>query len=96
MLQRCALKTGVVPNCHEPEKPGFVQSTERRRQSQTLPPDPEWIEVLRRFGTGRPLCAVALSNYPSDDYGLAGGAIAGDASAAGDAIAPLSVVAALW
>jgi hypothetical protein len=58
----------------------------------TLPPDPEWIEGFRRFETGRPLGAVALSNYPSDDYGLAGGAIAGDASAAGDA----SVLAALW
>ena len=63
----------------------------------TLPPDPEWIEVLRRFEAGRPLGAVALSNYPSNCYGLAGGvADAGDASAPGDAIAPLSVLAALW
>jgi hypothetical protein len=58
----------------------------------TPPPDPEWIDLLRRFETGRPRGAVALSNYPSNCYGLAGGAIAGDASAPGDAIAPLSVV----
>lgn len=47
----------------------------------------------RRFETGRPLRAVALPNYnPSSCYGLAGGVIAeGDASAPGDAIAPLSV-----
>jgi hypothetical protein len=52
---------------------------------------------LRRFDTGRPLRAVALSNYPSNCYGLAGG-LAGEDSAAGDAIEPLSLLAAafLW
>ena len=52
----------------------------------TPPPDPEWIELLRQFETGQPPDAAALSNYPSNCYGLAGGAVAGEASAAGDAI----------
>jgi hypothetical protein len=45
-----------------------------------------------RFETERPLCTAALLNIRQNDYGLAGGAMAGDASAAGDAIAPLSSV----
>jgi hypothetical protein len=62
-----------------------TNAAERRRRRSRL--------RLRRFETGRPLRAVALSNYnPSSCYGLAGGVIAeGDASAPGDAIAPLSV-----
>jgi hypothetical protein len=36
--------------------------------------------------------AVALLNRPLSDYGLAGGAAAGEASAAGDAIEPLSLL----
>ena len=70
------------------------RATDRSPEAEpTPPPDPEWIEnYFKRFETGRPLDAVAPSNYPSNDYGLAGGAIAGDASAPGEAIAPLSVL----
>jgi len=74
----------------DPDKSGFARLTDRRRQSQLRPPTLNGSICFRRFETGRPPGAVALSNYPSNCYGLAGGAIAGDASAPGDAIAPLS------
>jgi hypothetical protein len=92
-LQRCAPKKGVVPVVAS--RWIRFRATDRAPEAEpTPPPDPEWIEnYFRRFETGRPLYAVALSNYPLNDYGFAGGAIAGDASAAGEAIAPLSVLA---
>jgi hypothetical protein len=74
----------------EPEESSFAQPTERRRQSQLRPPTLDGSNYLRRFETGRPLYAVALSNCPSNCYGLAGGAMAGDASAAGDAMSLLA------
>lgn len=50
---------------------------------------PDYLRAIRNRAAalhGRPV------EYPSNDYGLAGGAMAGDASAPGDAIAPLSSV----
>src|SRR5579862_6152003 len=70
----------------EPERTQLTQPADRRRQSQLCPPTLDGSISSRRFETGRPQCAVALSKYPSNCYGLAGGAIAGDASAPGDAI----------
>ena len=77
-----------------PDQSGFAQQTERRRRSQLRPPTLNGSIYFKRFETGRPLRAVALSNYPSkNDYGLAGGVAAdGDDSAAGEAIAPLSML----
>jgi len=80
----------------EPKESSFAQPTERRRQSQLHPPTLNGSIYFRTFETGRPPGAVALSNYPSNCYGLAGGAIAGDASAAGDAMSLLSAAAFLW
>jgi hypothetical protein len=80
----------------EPNDSNFAQPTERRRQSQLHPPTLNGSICFRQFETGRPRAAVALSNYPSNCYGLAGGAIAGDASAAGDAMSLLSAEAFLW
>ena len=60
------------------------------------PPTLSGSIYFRQFETGRPPGAVALSNYPSNCYGLAGGAIAGDDSAAGDAMSLLSAEAFLW
>jgi hypothetical protein len=74
----------------EPDEPDFAQPTERRRQSQLSPPTLNGSNCSRRFETGRPLRALALSNYPSNCYGFAGGVAAdGDDSAAGDAILSL-------
>ena len=89
-------KKGVVPVVASRTNPSFAQPTERRRQSQLHPPTLNGSIYFRLFETGRPLGAVALSNYPSNFYGLAGGAIAGDASAAGDAMSLLSAEAFLW
>ena len=83
-------------SCPEPDESSFAQPTERRRQSQLHPPTLNGSIYFRRFETGRPLGAVAPSNYPSNFYGLAGGAIAGDASAPGDAMSLLSAEAFLW
>jgi hypothetical protein len=74
----------------EPDQSGFAQLTDRRRQSKLRPPTLNGSNCLRRFETGRRLCAVALSNCPSNCYGFAGGAIAGDDSAAGDAMSLLA------
>jgi len=92
------LRTNKKASC-QPSRAGrvhFAQPTERRRQSRLCPPTLSGSIYFRRFETGRPPCAVALSNYPSNCYGLAGGAIAGDDSAAGDAMSLLSAEAFLW
>jgi hypothetical protein len=89
-LQRCAQEKGVVPIVASRINPGFALLTDRRRQSELRPPTLNGSNCLRRFETGRSHYAIALSNYPSNCYGLAGGAIAGDASAAGDAMSLLA------
>src|SRR5208337_4608384 len=89
-------RKGVVPAALR-INPGSRDRPNAGGKAKLCPPTLNGSKFLRRFETGRPLRAVALSNYPSSCYGLAGGAMAGDASAAGDAIAPsLLAAAALW
>jgi hypothetical protein len=72
--------------------PGFARPTNAGGKA-VYAPDLNGSMSVKRFETGRPFRAVALSNYPSSCYGLAGGvAAAGEVSAAGDAIAPVSLV----
>jgi hypothetical protein len=81
----------------EPDQSGFAQPTERRRQSRLCPPIPNGSNYLSRFETGRPLYAVALSNYPSNCYGFAGAPVPPVAPVApvapGAPVAPVSPVA---
>ena len=73
----------------DPDESGFARRPTPEAKP-TLPPALNGSMYPRRFETGRPLRAVALSNHPSSCYGLAGGRPGRGGFRRRRAIAPLS------